>query len=159
MFQIFMGAAPYKRVKQSSYRTCGPAGITATPTEPKHLGTRLHPWNHENPAPSHVPPRPSDYAVATNECAASQTRAWPPQIGFCQIVAGSRRALRVPTFRSGAGPVTGARKSGGMRWKPWLSAMSGLPLPSAQPESVSEMQAWCQCKRGVSANYTEAIRH
>jgi hypothetical protein len=24
----------------------GPAGIAATPTEPKHLGTRLHRWNH-----------------------------------------------------------------------------------------------------------------
>ena len=41
----------------------GPAGIAATPTEPKHLGTRLHRWNHAKPAPSHDPP--SDYPVAT----------------------------------------------------------------------------------------------
>ena len=50
----------------------GPAGITATPTEPKHLGTRLHRWNHANPASSHDPP--SDYTAATSECTASQGR-------------------------------------------------------------------------------------
>ena len=91
VFQIFMGVAPYKRVKTSSCAQYGPAGTAATPTEPKHLGTRLHRWNHENPAPSHDPP--SDYAVATNECAALQGRghrrvasakSWPAPDERCE---------------------------------------------------------------------------
>ena len=69
----------------------GPAGIAATPTEPKHLGTRLHRWNHAKPAPSHDPP--SGYHVATNECAASQGRghrrvasvkSWPAPNERCE---------------------------------------------------------------------------
>jgi hypothetical protein len=50
----------------------GPADITVTPTEPKHLGTRWHRQNHAKPASS--PDPPPGYAVATSECAASQGR-------------------------------------------------------------------------------------
>jgi hypothetical protein len=52
---MFMGTARYKRVKHLAVEH-GPAGITATPTEPKHLGTRLHRWNHAKSASSHDPP-------------------------------------------------------------------------------------------------------
>jgi hypothetical protein len=120
----------------------GPAGITATPTEPKHLGTRLHRWNHANPASSHDPP--SDYTAATSECTASQGRghrraasvkSWPAPDGRCKC----------PLFALSHGHRTALERTAACDGS-LDSAMSGLPLPSAQPESVRDASV-------VSANY------
>jgi hypothetical protein len=57
---------PYKRVKKPSCATWPCRHRSYTNREPKHLGTRLHRWNHAKPAPSHDPP--SDYLVGCNCC-------------------------------------------------------------------------------------------
>jgi hypothetical protein len=93
VFQILMGVAPY--ILYSALKNLcmavqhGPAGIAATPIEPKHLGTRLHRWNHAKPAPSHDPP--SGYPVATITNARYHKGVATAELRLSNRVAGSRR--------------------------------------------------------------------
>ena len=112
VFQVLMGAARYKRVKNSSCGTwpCRHRSYTNRTQAPRSAFASLEPRK------TGLLPRRTRPPTAVLQLANAQHHKNVATAGrcFCQIVAGSRRAPRMPIFRFLAWPVNGARKDSGM---------------------------------------------